>query len=117
MPMYQYLCPGCNKLFDGWAKMDERRAPQLSACCGRVSDYRISAPRVFCDFPAYQSPASGRWIEGRRARSEDFARTNTRPYDPGEMQDGERRAKLEEAKLDSQIDATVEKTLSELKNG
>lgn len=39
------------------------------------------APQVFGDLPGYQSPVSGKWIEGRRARREDFKRTNCRPFE------------------------------------
>jgi hypothetical protein len=72
---------------------------------------------VFGDFVPYQSPASGKWIEGRRARSEDFAQTGTRAYDPGEMQDAQRARVLEEARQEAEIDETVERTLAEIKNG
>lgn len=47
--------------------LDERR-PQV-------------APQVFGDLPGYESPASGKWVEGRRARREDFKRTGCRPYE------------------------------------
>jgi len=33
------------------------------------------------DLPGYESPIDGRWIEGRRARREDFKRTGCRPYE------------------------------------
>lgn len=39
------------------------------------------APQVFGDLPGYESPASGKWIEGRRARREDFKRTGCRPFE------------------------------------
>lgn len=47
---------------------------------------RQLAPQVFGDLPGYESPASGKWIEGRRARREDFKRTNTRPYEGREAE-------------------------------
>lgn len=39
------------------------------------------APRVQGDLPGYESPVSGKWIEGRKARREDFKRTNTREWE------------------------------------
>ncbi len=35
-----------------------------------------AAPRVFGDFEGYQSPITGDWIEGRRARKYDLERHN-----------------------------------------
>lgn len=39
---------------------------------------------VWSDLPAYRSPVTGAWIEGRAARREDLARTNSREVDPSE---------------------------------
>jgi putative FmdB family regulatory protein len=115
VPLYEYRCAEHGK-FDGWARMDERHEPQACPCCGTPSAYTISAPRVFSDFEPYESPASGKWISGRRERAEDFARTNTRPYEIGEMKDAQARAKLAEAKADAEVDAAVETTLTEILN-
>ena len=97
--------------------MDSRHWSQPCPECNTPSPYRISAPLVFCDLPAYISPASGKVIEGRRARIEDFANTGTRPYYEGEMEDAQRAAAREERKLDAAIDESVEQTIGELKNG
>ena len=35
----------------------------------------LQAPRVFGDYDGYQSPVSGEWVEGRRAREEDLKKT------------------------------------------
>ena len=61
------------------------------------------------DIPAYESPASGKWITSRSERKEDFKRTGTREW---EGADSERRAaakakKEEEARQDQALDKTV----------
>ena len=33
------------------------------------------------DLPGYQSPITGLWVEGRRARREDLRRSHSRPYE------------------------------------
>jgi hypothetical protein len=33
------------------------------------------------DLPGYESPVSGLWVEGRRARRDDLARTHSRPWE------------------------------------
>lgn len=116
MPIYEYQCKKHGR-FDSWALMSERHAPQACPKCHKLSEFVISAPRVFCDFTPYISPASGKLIEGRRARTEDFARTGTRPYDAGEMRDAQTHRKLEEAKQDAEVEAAVDRTLVEMKNG
>lgn len=97
--------------------MSERHQPQTCAKCGVAAPYTISAPRVFSDFPAYVSPSTGKVIEGKKARIEDLARSGCRPYEEGEMQDAERRAREAEKETDALIDETVERTLVEMKNG
>lgn len=116
MPIYEYRCEAHGK-FSGWAFMSERETPQECPDCGAPSRYTISAPRVFSDHSGYISPSTGEWVEGRRARLNDLAKSGCRPYEVGEMQDAQRRARDAEAEIDKQIDETVEKTIVELKNG
>ncbi len=44
----------------------------------------ICAPMIQSDYQAYYSHASGKMIEGRRARRDDLARTGCREVDPSE---------------------------------
>ena len=44
----------------------------------------VCAPMVQSDTPAYFSVASGKMIDGRRARRDDLARTGCREVDPSE---------------------------------
>lgn len=44
------------------------------------------APTVWDDLPGYQSPVSGLWIEGRRARRDDLARNQCRPWEGMEQE-------------------------------
>lgn len=38
------------------------------------------------DLPGYESPVSGQWIEGRKARREDLLRTHSRPWEGREQE-------------------------------
>lgn len=83
--------------------------------CGQAAELVIlKPPKVFGDYEGYESPASGKWIEGRRARLEDFARTGTRPYELGEKEDLARRQAKAEKELDLAVDEAVERTLHEI---
>lgn len=60
------------------------------------------APNVWDDLPGYDSPVTGEWIEGRRARREDLKRHRCRPYEGREQETKEaaRRQAEQERKTD-----------------
>lgn len=60
---------------------------------------------IMPDLPGYQSPVTGKWIEGRRARREDMARTGSRPWEGMEQEQKEasRRKQYEEQKQDARL--------------
>jgi hypothetical protein len=55
------------------------------------------------DLPGYESPIDGRWIEGRRARRDDLARSNCRPWEGREQEEKEaaKRRSENERRLDN----------------
>lgn len=114
MPTYEYRCPRHGKFTE--IRVMGRRHEPATCACGAPAEYCISAPRVFGDYEGYESPASGRWIDGKRQRIEDFARTGTRPYEDGEMQAAEVRRRDHETEIDRQIDTTVDETIGELRS-
>jgi len=116
MPLYEYKCPSCG-VFDAVGSMATSSSPVACPRCTRISARHFShAPRVFGDYPGYISPASGKWIEGRKARERDFAETNTRPYELGEWKTNVQRREEAAAKLDAAIDAAIEQTAAEMRN-
>lgn len=54
------------------------------------------------DLPGYESPVTGKWVEGRKARREDLLRTGSRPWEgmAEERKEASRRAARNEAQLD-----------------
>ena len=59
------------------------------------------------DLPGYQSPVTGLWVEGRKARREDLRRTNSRPYEGFEQESKE--AKKIQAERERKLDALAER--------
>lgn len=116
MPIYEYRCEKHGK-FTGWAIVPERHDPQACPACGQASPYTISAPRVFSDYSGYISPATGEWVEGKKARVNDLAKSGCRPYEEGEVQDQQRRAAAAEREMDKQVDEIVDQAFVEMKNG
>lgn len=69
---------------------------------------------VIGDLPGYQSPVTGLWVEGRRARREDLKRTGSRPFE-GIAQERKEAAR-QEAYREQRIDAHLTKTAHEVLN-
>lgn len=113
MPAYEYQCASGHRTVEYRSVLDRGR--DALCHCGLTARKGIfTPPRVFGDFPGYESPATGRWIEGRRARVEDLKRSGCRPYEEGEREDAKRRAQQAEIETDARIDEAVERTLNEL---
>ena len=66
------------------------------------------------DLPSYQSPITGKWIDGRVARKNDLASSGCVEYDPGMKSEQDRRFAQEDAALDKKVDEHVEKTIYEM---
>lgn len=62
---------------------------------------------VWNDLPGYESPATGEWVEGRKARREDLKRSGCRPYE-GREQEAKEAQKLKQAES-ARLDQLAEK--------
>jgi putative FmdB family regulatory protein len=113
MPVYEYRCEAGHE-FERILSTSDYLLPQTCGCGQGAEKVIRTPPRVFSDYAGYESPATGRWIEGRRARLEDLAVSGCRPYEEGMKQDAERYRAAEEAKLDKTVDRIVDQTLAEL---
>lgn len=51
-----------------------------------VQQPRSEAPVIWDDLAGYESPVSGLWIEGRKARRDDLARHQCRPWEGMEQE-------------------------------
>lgn len=72
---------------------------------------------VVPDLPAYRSPIDGCEVSGRRARREDLARHQCRPYEgkESELRESNRQAQYDEARIDRHIDETARKAYYQLR--
>lgn len=113
MPVYEYQCPEGHVTNELRAIVDRDRAPECY--CGHMTRKVIlHAPRVFGDYEGYESPVTGRWVEGRRARIEDLRQSGCRPYENGERQEFERRMVAREKELDTVVDEVVDRSMEAL---
>lgn len=63
------------------------------------------------ELPSYQSPITGKWIDGRVARRNDLAASNCVEYDPGMRSEQDKRHAQEDAQLDKKVDDIVEREI------
>jgi hypothetical protein len=77
-----------------------------------MSEGIVAAPSVQGDIPGYESPTSGKWIEGRAARREDLKRSNARPYEgfAVEKREADKRRAEREAKSDAKLEKVIRET-------
>lgn len=113
MPVYEYRCNGqCGKRFDRFLKLVDYLEPQ--SCCGLIAQKVVSKPAVFGDIPGYESPATGKWVEGRHARNEDLKRSGCVPFEPGMREANARKRKDAEKQEERAMEAAIDKVASEL---
>jgi len=115
MPIYEYRC-GEGHVFERILPVEQYLSTQHCQCGEVGQKVILHAPRVFGDYEGYESPSTGRWIEGRRAREADLRMSGCRPYELGEREELAKRqvnAELQEEKL---IEVAVEQTLQEMVN-
>ncbi len=76
----------------------------------------ISLATVQGDIPGYESPTTGKWIEGRAARREDLKRSNARPYEgfAVEKREADKRKAEREAKSDAKLEKVIRSTFHQL---
>lgn len=94
-----------NENFDEWLKWRQ------SVDRGETRSQMMTIIRP--DF-GYESPTTGNVITSEKARREDLARSECIEYDPEMKTDQKRRIEAEDAKLERDMDATVDKMIDTL---
>lgn len=69
---------------------------------------QLSAPAIVADYAGYTCPVSGKRIEGRRAHEENLKRHGCRILEAGETEQVSRQRASEEARVDREVESTVE---------
>ena len=115
MPVYESVCLKCGKYHEYIRTVSN--CLDTPECCGEKTDKRIlSAPMGIVDIPAYESPATGKWITSRSERKEDLKRSGCREWEgmENEKQEAERRKQYEEAAQDKALDHSVRQAWADL---
>jgi hypothetical protein len=112
-PVYEYVCENGHD-FERYLFFSEYKFPQVCEC-GAPSRKKISRPNIFVQQDVcYDSPVDGRPITSMKARQEDLARNNCRPYDPEMKTDYHSRIRDSEMKLESAVEKTIEAEIEKM---
>lgn len=114
MPIYTTQCAECKRKQTIFRHVAARDA-ELPVCHGAEMRRIVEAPAVQADLPGYTSPIDGKWIEGRRARTEDLKRNNCRPWEGMETERKEAIKRAEAA--DAEFGKKIETGIAEVYNG
>lgn len=114
MPFYCYHCKRCDRVQDAYRHISQRH--DSPRCCDEKTQLCIVPPAVQPDLPGYESPVTGKWIEGRSQRREDLRRSGCRPYeDPAdERKEAARQRQYQEQQADKQRYEAVAKVFYSL---
>lgn len=110
MPLYTYQCPKCRCKQPVFKKIAELDEVELCGRDGAEMQRVLEAPAVRGDYPGYECPVSGAWIEGRRAHEENLKKHGCRVLEPGET----RQAAEFRAQQDAAFEAKIEQTAEQL---
>lgn len=114
MPVYCYACEVCGGQEDAFRTIDERNSGPI--CCRKQMKLEIRPAWVRPDTPGYQSPVTGKWVEGKKARREDMKRAGARPWEgmAAEKSEAARQRKYAEQKQDKRLDESVRRAYHQL---
>jgi putative FmdB family regulatory protein len=113
MPLYDYRCPQGHKR-EVMLRLADINSPVFCQCDGSKMERQVSAPMVIGDYPGYECPVSGAWIEGRKAHQENLKRTGCRILEPGETDNNKRQLERENEALDQRLEATADEFIAKL---
>lgn len=115
MPLYELTCDNGHK-FDRFIKLANLDEPQTCECNAQAR--RVISACMFSidatNFPAYQSPTTGRYITSKTQRREDMAASDCVDYEPSLVAEQQKRIEREDAEIDRKVDEHVEKTIYEM---
>lgn len=115
MPLYSLLCQNGHK-FDRFIKL--ANLDELQTCECNAHAHRVISACMFSidatNFPAYQSPTTGRIISSKSQRREDMAASGCVDYEPSLIEHQAKRVAREDAELDKKVDEHIEKTIYEM---
>jgi putative FmdB family regulatory protein len=113
MPTYVFKCITCGGTEERFLKLTNYTDPQQCGCGGAL-ERQLTAPVVRGDYPGYECPVTGSWIEGRKAHQENLRRHGCRILEPGETASHKQSLVRGEESLDKALDETADSFIANL---
>lgn len=114
MPMYAYRCGKCGTSQDVLKSIRDLDVVEPCERCETHMERVLCAPAVRGDYPGYNCPITGDWIEGKRAHEENLKKHGCRVYEPGELREHQSQRAADDAAFEASIEATVEEFVEKL---
>lgn len=114
MPLYSYKCPTCARARDIFKPIADLDRAENCLNCGFAMNRQLSAPMVRGDYPGYNCPVTGAWIEGRKAHEANLKKHGCRVLEAGETEGAKRAHAAADAALETAVEATVEEFIETL---
>lgn len=108
MPLYDFSCDACGiQHIDVVRSLADYGKPYYCSKCGKPMRLLLAAPMIVMDYPGYQCPITGTWIEGRRAHRENLKKHGCRVLESGEKEAAVKYREAEDAALDAALEQTI----------
>lgn len=115
MPLYDYKCHACQARREVLLRIAELDSAVVHCLkCNNAMNRQLAAPMVRGDYPGYNCPITGKWVEGRRAHIENLAQHGCRILEPGETTAATRARQEADRRLESAIEETADRFIADL---
>ena len=114
MPLYDYQCRSCGDTKEVFLRLHERETTVQCPICLCAMKRLMSAARIQMDYPGYNCPVTGNWIEGRRAHRANLEKHGCRILETGEREMNEKRKRQSEEALLDRIAETAAREVARM---
>lgn len=113
MPVYDFLCRSGHK-HESLGAVGVESGPPCPVCACETRKVWFKFPSAQADYPGYDCPITGKWIEGKTAHRENLARHNCHLAEPGETAESMRRADQAKEVEAADLDLVIDKVFGEI---
>lgn len=114
MPVYVYKCPSCRTSRDVLKKLADLDRAEACPNCASPMSRQVVAAMIRPDYPGYNCPITGNWIEGRAAHAENLAKHGCRVLEEGEREQAAAAAKAQEEAFLERVGETAAQFVAQL---
>lgn len=109
MPLYEFRCSSCGLVDEFVFSIAERKQTPSCRRCTCAMTRIVSRSNIQMDYPGYQCPVTGKWVEGRKAHAANLKQHGCRILETGEKEAAMRRKQEMERDLDRKVEETAGK--------